>query len=221
MSAAWTAVIQAALDHAQRTDALVSALQGLQRPRFLAAFDARLLRQYAENFAPYRELLSAWTRADVLALEAVGLAPAVGRASLVRVAAPPGAFRVRWTWPQARFSDECLLQVCRLAPEAGHDPADMQILLSLTISRSNWEGGGGSRLLYIEPEWAGAYVAVWARIDLGFDTLLSHPLVLGQLDPRSRGWKMWIGQRREGNSNGDTAVPGDPEPKVEITDLHE
>jgi hypothetical protein len=53
---------------------------------------------------------------------------------------------------------------------------------------------------------------------LGFDTLLSHPLVLGQLDPRSRGWKTWIGQRREGNSNGDTPAPDDREPKVETSD---
>ena len=41
-------------------------------------------------------------------------------------------------------------------------------------------GAGGSRLLEPEAAWAGAYVAVWARVDLGFRALFySDPLILG------------------------------------------
>jgi hypothetical protein len=54
-----------------------------------------------------------------------------------------------------------------------------------------WETSGGSRLLESQPSWAGAYVVVWAKIDLGFLAFYSHPLVLGRIEPPPRGWRRW------------------------------
>ena len=62
----------------------------------------------------------------------------------------------------------------------------------ITTTRPMWESGGGSRLLETTPNWAGAYVVVWARVDLGFEAFYSHPLVLGRIPAEGRGaWRPW------------------------------
>jgi hypothetical protein len=120
----------------------------------------------------------------------------------VAAAEPRGAYHVRWTWPPARFADQCLLAVCRQEPVAGVEPTDLAPLHCVLMDRAGWEGAGGSRLLEPEAAWAGAYVVVWARVDLGFRAFYSDPLILGRLPARRRGVWARLGALWRSRSNG-------------------
>jgi hypothetical protein len=187
----WKVIVRWAREKLTKTRRLAAVLAQRQRAEFLAAFDVRLLRESPEQFAAHRALLADWARADVRSLEALGMGPAVARASLVPLDEPRGAYRVRWTWPPTRFSEQCLLAICPAPPELDDDPSVLPALERIVTTRPMWESGGGSRLLEAPPQWAGAYVVVWAQIDLGFDSFYSHPLVLGRFPPASRGWRPW------------------------------
>jgi hypothetical protein len=199
---AWGPAIQSARSRSARAETLLAALGQNDRAAFVRHFDARLVRQYRDRFARREALLCRWTELDVLPLETIGLGPAVARASLVCVDKAMGVYRVRWTWPLERFSEECTLAVCGQVPGPGSDLRQWAALHRVRITHSGWERGGGSRLVYAEPAWRGAYCVVWATVDLGFRVLASHPLVLGQVEhvPRERsgGWKLWhlISSRR-------------------------
>jgi hypothetical protein len=126
--------------------------------------------------------LEAWSRTEVLPAEKIGLRPAVGRASLVRLEKRRGSYRVRWTWPQQRFTNECVLAVCAEPPGPDDDPRQLPALFRMPLDRQNWESGGGSRVIHVKPEWGDSVVAVWAVVDLGFRLLFSQPLTLGRLE---------------------------------------
>jgi len=184
--------VRKAQERVGRTEAMLRALRDGQRAAFAELFDSRLMRAYADRFAPFRDRLSEWTAAEVLFLETVGLGPAVGRGSLVPLEEPAGSYRVRWTWPQPRFAEQCLLAVCPNEPAAQEDIGAVPAHFRLTIDRETWESGGGSRVIETEPDWGGAYVVVWAVVDLGFQVFYSRPLVLGRLAQRRRWpWQKW------------------------------
>jgi len=190
----WTTAIRMARKRVTRTETLVAALESEDRSSFVDLFDARLMRKCVDRFAPYESLLSEWTRWEILPLEGLGLGPALGRASLFCIDKAEGTYRVRWTWPQARFTDQCILAVCAHEPQPDDDPRDLDVLYRLPVDRRNWESGGGSRVIHVKPEWKGGLVVVWAMVDLGFRVLASEPLVLGRLDG-GRGLRRGAGRR--------------------------
>jgi hypothetical protein len=184
MPSSWTPVIRSARQRIAKMESLEAALGAGDLSKFTPLFDARILRQYEERFRPYQQLLEAWTRTEVLPAERIGLRPAVGRASLVRQEKRRGSYRVRWTWPQQRFTNECVLAVCAEPPGPDDDPRQLPALFRIPLDRQNWESGGGSRVIHVKPEWAGSVVVVWAVVDLGFRLLFSQPLTLGRLETR-------------------------------------
>jgi hypothetical protein len=216
LPAGWGVAIRTARDRIAKTEALLAALGDGDRASFCDLFDARILRKYGDRFARYRSLLSQWTQSEVLPLEGLGLGRALGRASLFCVDEADGAYRVRWTWPQQRFADECLLAVCAREPGPQDDPRDLDVQYRLPLDRQNWESGGGSRVIHAKPEWAGSYVVVWAMVDLGFSVFASQPLVLGRLEGgkrrsgrRPKGWNLWrlVGRSK---SRAEPGKPADP-----------
>ncbi len=188
LPAAWAPALRAARDRVARTEALAAALRDGDRASFLQQFDARIIRRFGQKFAPLHSLLTEWTRSEVLPLEGLGLRPAVGRASLYCIDEAEGAYRVRWTWPQQRFADECILAVFARQPDPEEDPWNLEVQFRLPLDRPSWESGGGSRVIHVLPEWAGSFVVVWAMVDLGFRVLASHPLILGRLDVGKKQW---------------------------------
>ncbi|HUT13920.1 MAG TPA: hypothetical protein VMY42_25750 [Thermoguttaceae bacterium] len=212
LPAPWTASVKAVQQRIGRTEALLAALEEDRRSSFCELFDARLIRRYADRFAPYQALLSEWTVREVLPPEKMGLRPALGRASLLPVKESPGEYRVRWTWPQSRFADECLLAVCPEQPGPEDDPQSVPAHFRQPIDRQNWESGGGSRVVRTEGDWAGSFVVAWAVVNLGFRTFFSRPLVLGQLETRSR--SRWLGLRAFSSRRGETSPkPREDEPQ--------
>jgi hypothetical protein len=188
----WTGSVRAAKERLGRREALVAALQERRREAFAGLFDARLIRRYADRFAPYQTQLADWTRAEALSLRTLGLGPAIGRASLVPLDDAPGSYRLRWSWPQARFADTCFLAICPDEPGPHDNPREIPAYFRISVDRQSWEAAGGSRVIATEPDWAGGCVVVWAVVDLGFDACTSPPLLLGKLPAPSRwNWKGW------------------------------
>ncbi|MHC4179777.1 MAG: hypothetical protein ACYSWU_19890, partial [Planctomycetota bacterium] len=97
------------------------------------------------------------------------------------------------SWPPERFSDQCVLAISAQLPGPESVPDNTALLHRVPVDRQSWEAGGGSWIVHAEPDWAGAYVVVWAVVDLGFRTFYSLPLVLGRLGERT-GWR-WKGLR--------------------------
>ncbi|NQT16092.1 MAG: hypothetical protein HQ582_25270, partial [Planctomycetes bacterium] len=216
----WDTAITTARDRIAKTDALLAALDSGDCQSFVALFDARIIRKSPDRFSRHESLLTEWTRSKVLPLDGLGLGLAVGRASLVAMDQAEGAYRVRWTWPQQRFADECILAVRPEEPDSDAHPRDLDVQHRLPLDRQNWESGGGNRVIHVEPEWAGSRVIVWALVDLGFRTFASHPLVLGRLDNGKRrsggrwiGWNLLSSRGGKGRSDrapaADAAEPGE------------
>jgi hypothetical protein len=103
--------------------------------------------------------------------------------------------RTRWNWPNARFTDLCVLAVCPAEPTPGDDLRETPHHMRLRIERKGYEEGGGGRVLHVKQDWLGGYVAVAAVVDLGFEKFISEPLVLGRLDAPH-------GSRRNGRRGG-------------------
>jgi hypothetical protein len=194
LPSAWTPVVRQARERIARMRALRAAIQQGDRGKFLSLFDARIVRLYRDRFEPYAEQLCEWTRTEVLPAEKLGLRAAVGRAGLVCVDRRARKYRVRWTWPQQRFTDECVLAVCTDEPGPDADPRQWPALFRMPVDRPSWESGGGSRVMHVERAWMGHLVVVWAVVDLGLRMLFSRPLVVGRLgeapkrEPRRSDW---------------------------------
>jgi len=151
-------------------------------------FDARAVRSQADRFAPYQTVLAQWLKSEVLPLEKLGLALPADQPALSAVEEPEGHLRAAWTWPAPRLSEQCILAVCPTEPKPGDDPEQLSAHWRESISAAENAANGGGRLIPVEKSWEGSSVAVWAVIDLGTQRLFSPPLILGQIEPRSR-WK--------------------------------
>jgi serine/threonine protein kinase len=157
-------------------------------PGFAEQFDARAIRARAEGFAPYKAILVAWVRSEVLPLEKLGLAPPAEQPALSPLDEPEGHLRAVWKWPEARFSEQCILAVCNAEPKPSDDPEQIAAHWRESVSAEQWAADSSGRVIPAEKGWEGASVAVWAVVDLGFQKLFSPPLILGPIEPRSR-WK--------------------------------
>ncbi len=174
-----------------RAAADVDAVRGMQEAlakgspdEFARAFSARILREHAGGFAAHWPRVLEWTRTHVLPLNRLGLQPPIGAKA---IETRPGGGRessrcvFRWKWPDPRFTDECRVLICRSRPAEGVSPDDAASLLRIRKSRELYQSAGGFHTQQIDAAWRGSYVVVWARIDLGSDSLWSEPLVLGKV----------------------------------------
>jgi hypothetical protein len=155
---------------------------------FAEQFDSRVIRAQAERFAPYQSLLEQWVRSDVLPLDRLGLSPPSDQPALSPADEPVEGLRAVWKWPDPRLSEECILAVCPTEPKPGDDPEQLPAHWRENVSAAQSVANGAGRLIPVEKSWEGSSVAVWAVVDLGSQRLYSPPLVLGQIEPRSR-WK--------------------------------
>jgi hypothetical protein len=174
-----------------RAAADVDAVRGMQDAlakgspdAFSLAFSARILREHAGAFAADWPRVLEWTRSHVLPVERLGLQPPIGTKGIeTRPGGGGGSSRYvfRWKWPDPRFTDECRAVICRSRPPAGASPEETASLLRIRKSRELYQSAGGYHAQQIDAAWKGAYVVVWALIDLGTDSLWSEPLVLGKV----------------------------------------
>jgi hypothetical protein len=157
-------------------------------PGLAEQFDARAVRAQAERFAPYRAILEQWLRSEVLPLEKLGLAPPDEQPALSPVEESEGHLHATWKWPEPRLSEQCILAVCPTEPKDGDDPEQLAAHWRESVSSAQWSTEGLGRRIPVDRGWEGSSVVVWSVIDLGYQKYFSPPLILGQIESRSR-WK--------------------------------
>jgi hypothetical protein len=163
----------------QEVKGLINALHTGQKSRFVELFDQDVVRRFAARFVPYQARLTNWITTEILPREKIGLNEPQLEKSMTASPGRLGRWQFRWTWPPRRFTSHCLLGFCRKLPSGITNPRDV-VGHCIPIERRQWESAGAYYDIKPESEW-GNYVAVWAEVDLGFEKLLSEPLVLGRL----------------------------------------
>jgi serine/threonine protein kinase len=163
---------------------MIESLKTDDRAAFTQTFSARVVREHTATLRPFRDRYREWLKTDVLPCDKLGLQLPRGQRPLE---CQPGSDRkstrckLSWQWPAARFTDECAVLLCRNRPAAGESPEGIAAWHKFQMTRENFEKAGGSKMVHAEAAWKGAYVVVWARIDLGDEVLWSEPLVLGKV----------------------------------------
>ena len=163
----------------QGVKGLIDTLHAGQKTRFVELFDQDVVRKFAGRFAPYQARLSEWVKTEILPRQTLGLKEPHIERSITASPGRLGRWQFRWTWPPRRFSSQCLLAFCRAMPSGMGGPEQIAGH-RIHIERRQWESAGAYYDIKPDPAW-GVYVAVWAEVDLGFERLLSEPLVLGRL----------------------------------------
>lgn len=174
---------QAATDVSSARGMQVAISQG-DHEAFVRTFSARILREHTGLFATHWPTVLEWTKAHVLPRQRLGLQLPIGAKAMEnRPGVTNGSARYvfRWKWPDARFTDECRLAICRNMPPESISPDEVAALLRIRKTRELYQSAGGYHPQEIDAAWKGAYVVVWARIDLGENALWSEPLVLGRV----------------------------------------
>ncbi|MFO0869704.1 MAG: CHAT domain-containing protein [Pirellulales bacterium] len=177
----------AALDRIARGQKLMASVETGDRAAFRERFDQRLLCQSAAQFAPYRDLLKRWIVEEILPCRKMGLDLPIGTSAVAQQRSPPNSYVARWRWPNSRFTDTCVLAICKQLPKDGKHPQSLDIHEQLNVPRHIYEARGG-HVVHSLPAWAGSYIVVWALVETGWETLTSEPLVLGRLPGAS--WTM-------------------------------
>lgn len=161
---------------------MIDALRDHRDEDFSRSFDHRIVKANQPLFAPFKAQILEILNREILPIDKIGMSkPLVGR-SITSESDKANKFRVQWEWPARRITDHCLVGVCQGMPDAQTDPNKIAIY-RLQVDRQRLEGVGGVSLM-AKPDWQARranVVAVWAVIDLGFNTLYSEPLILGRM----------------------------------------
>jgi hypothetical protein len=160
---------------------LVEVLANNQRPRFQEVFDARIIRHNASAFAPHESKLREWLSSEILPAAKLGIGTPVGSKALEPRSGSDEVFLVSWNWPLPRFSEECVLVICRDRPPPQSDPRALNVYFRQWIDRQRFEEGSGAVIVHVDKLWVRGYVVVWAAVNLGFDTFFSEAVLLGRL----------------------------------------
>ena len=161
---------------------LFNAVRRGDRGKFVELFDARIIRRHAARFAPFQARLRKWMRDDILPPEKMRLAKPTGRPTVTaeerngRI-----TWQICWNWPAPRFSEECVVVLCRNVPPPGAGPNNVHAEARYPINRERYEHASGSLPVLSGAARPGCLIVVWAIIDLGFARVFSGPLVLERL----------------------------------------
>jgi len=172
-----------------RVENLEKALAEGNRSAFREHFDAGLIRRLPQRFGPYMDEIRAWTREEILHPKRLGLRKLTGWGSVTAEDDQAGRFRMRWHWPDPRYSTRCLLTISPDEPGEGDQPDAIGAYETTVIERAGYEKHGNQFRMSVQPEWIGAHVAVWSLIDVGGEAIRGRPVTLGRLKAASR-WKV-------------------------------
>jgi hypothetical protein len=181
----WAGPIRLAQERTQAAAQLIAAMDEGRPESFVELFDVALLAQFAEDLVEYEPQIEDWVADEIRPCERVGLSHAF-HSPLVKI--DRRSYRLRWSWPPSRLSDRCIVTITRGQPGSDADPTQLTVDARIELTRDQWNAAGGSHVLEVDPAWGGDYVAAWAVIELGFATIYSEPLLLGEL-PQTRASK--------------------------------
>ena len=88
----------------------------------------------------------------------------------------PNNIVVVWKKPHERFSDSCVVAICRTPPAKDETPENsLNIVMQQTFLLGE---SPPHELCDVNHEWVGMYIAVWAVIRFSKVTIYSEPLLL-------------------------------------------
>jgi len=93
----------------------------------------------------------------------------------------PAGYEARWIWPPVHISNRCRVTVSAARPSPHAAPDDLPPLSDSVVERCSDNSTLPTVILTLPPEAAGAYVLVWAMIQVDTETFYSAPLELGQI----------------------------------------
>jgi hypothetical protein len=169
----------------RQKQSLVSSLLENDRRQFYAQFDSLLLSDICQQSPHHQPVVATWLESEVLPLEKIGLSlpkqtdsSETERSQAVEII--DGKLRVRWQWPDERFSRRCVLTLTTETPREAQNPDDVTPIHREDFTLDRWRQLPGYWEALIEDAWQGATVTVWAIVDLDFAIFSSHPLILGK-----------------------------------------
>ncbi len=170
----------------QGMNALVSVLRSGDRQQFAKQFNTRVFARFPEAFRKYQNVLRDWIPTEIAPRQVNGLAlPTLKRNCIRKLPGLSPAWELKWNWPEPRYTDACLLKLCRSAPSSDTQPESISAIYERKITRKNYEVTGGGRLplrpFNTRQDWKGLYVVVWACFDILNESFTSEPLILGRL----------------------------------------
>jgi hypothetical protein len=200
---------QAKVLDTQAVDEWLGAVIRRDREKFVQAFDLPSLRSQPLTDGQ-RDLLVQGIKSFLSTPQDVGLASY--RIGAFECLEPFRNYRVRWSWPHARFSDECILAIFKEIPMSTVDPDKFMDFVrgggtdpiwAAHYNRQTLMEAGAFPIVETEPQWAGYSVLVWSIIDLQFDTKQGRarfhttPLLLGELPkPNAASSKSFVAKMR-------------------------
>ena len=157
---------------------------------FVQLFDAVLIREVLQAAPRHQNLILDRTESEVLPHERCGLAEAEeANIELIEGEADATRLAIRWQWPDSNISNRCTLLISETQPPANIHPDSIDAFFRVTIDRARWDADEQQHSVTPEDDWEGAYVAAYAVIDLGTQTLTTAPLYLGRIETSKR--KRW------------------------------
>ncbi|MBQ2821806.1 MAG: hypothetical protein IJF17_09515 [Thermoguttaceae bacterium] len=181
--------IRAKKDQWTHSQGMIGAMNAGDGVEFLKLFNVNAILRDPEVYAPIFPQMEAWIRSFVLPLNAIGLRPVLGRASLLHE--ENGSISARWNWMHPRFGSSCVLGVYGGNLLETDRPEDIQLAFAREITRSEWEKMGSFFSFRPQADWNGMAVIVWGVVDTGFVRLFTPPLVLGTLEIKKKSWFSW------------------------------
>lgn len=177
----WSNSIADAQQRVERGRQLSDSLASGNRELFFRSFDQALIKDSAAVIAVHEQTVIAWMKEGILQVDKLGLKKNFATNSLNRIVSKPNSFQAKWTWPQVRFTQQCVITVSRQKPKADQTPETINAVFQQPVTREQYMAAA-QYVLHAREGWSGFYVTVWAIIDLGFTRLTSEPLVLDRLE---------------------------------------
>ena len=87
-------------------------------------------------------------------------------------------WRIHWDWPPVGWLDACLVAICQ-APAGTESPADDACLWVTRVPAGDQPTGRIT--VNVPTKWQGAYVVIWAEVDLGYKSFVVPPVNLGRI----------------------------------------
>ena len=174
----------------RRKNSLLDSLLNNDRRRFAELFDLGMLREICAKSPHHEQVVENWTTTEIMPLFIEQL-QAVENFGVQRLEA--GGHHAAWAWPEQFAAIKIRLAVFAKEPTERTRIDQVEPVYSAQLYRKGWQADGEGHSIANNPEWLGCYVAIWGVFDLGFQTLHSPCVLLGQLagEKKSRGWSLF------------------------------
>jgi len=174
----WQKIIGSSQSHLINATQLLDAVNRNDRVQFQKQFNVGIIQRFSHLFDPVHDKLLQMVQSEMTKVQAINLRKPFFDA--VQQIDSTNRYRIGWSWPTERFTDTCVLAVCRQKPSVKTEPEEWRLLRQWRIVRKMWEG---NQIVELSPGWNLCYAVVWVVINLGPDypEIRSEPLLLGQL----------------------------------------